>query len=104
MKRLISAVLAMSLLGATAAAAAPVNHGTPVQYRSDNYRHRDNGDNAALAAGIGFLALAAILSSQNNHQPDRWNDRNWDHSGYGYDRGNGNSYRGYDRGNDHRGW
>jgi hypothetical protein len=97
MKRLISAVLAMSLLGATAASAAPLNHGTQIQYRSDAYRHRDNGNGAAIAAGIGFVALAAILASQNNHEPDRWNDRGWDHRDYRYDRG-------YDRGWDHRGW
>jgi hypothetical protein len=98
MKRLISAVMALSLLGATAASAAPVNHGTQIQYRSDAYRHGDNGNGAAVAAGIGFLALAAILSSQNNHES--WNDRGWDHRDYRYDRG----YRGYDRGWDHRGW
>ena len=98
MKRLISAALALSLLGATAASAAPVNHGTQIQYR-DSYRHRGDDNGAAIAAGIGFVALAAILASQNNHDHDNWNyrDRSWDHRDYGYDRGYGNSYRGYDR-------
>lgn len=95
MKRLISAALALSLLGATAASAAPVNHGTQVQYRDSYRRHDDNG--AAVAAGIGFIALAAILASQNNRDRDDYRDRSWDHRDYGYDRGYSNSYRGYDR-------
>jgi hypothetical protein len=133
MKRLISATkgliagtLALSLIGATAATAAPAYYGTPVQYRSDNYRHRgDDGNNAALAAGIGFIALAAILASQNNHRDygrDDWNRRGYEQGygrdygqdygrGYGYgnstggyERGSGNSYGNYDRGYDRRGW
>jgi Ni/Co efflux regulator RcnB len=87
MKRLISSVLALSLLGATvatAANAAPVNRPIPVR----DYRHgNDNG--AAVAAGIGFIALAAILASQNNRDRDDWQyrDRNWDHRDYRYDNG-----------------
>ncbi|MGZ5921443.1 MAG: hypothetical protein ACXWLJ_01985 [Rhizomicrobium sp.] len=103
MKRLISAALALSLLGATAASAAPA-YGTQVQYRSERHRGGDNG--AAIAAGIGFVALAAILASQNNHRDydrddwgrrDRGYDRDYDG---GYDRGYGygNSYQGYNRG------
>ena len=96
MKRLISAALALSLLGATAASAAPVNHVTQVQYRSERHRGGDNG--AAIAAGIGFVALAAILASQNNHRDydrDDWGRRDRDDDrGYGY----GNSYQGYNRG------
>lgn len=97
MKRLISAALALSLLGATAASAAPVNHATQVQYR-DSYRHRGGDNGAAIAAGIGFVALAAILASQNNHRDydrDDWGRRDRDDDrGYGY----GNSYQGYNRG------
>jgi hypothetical protein len=91
MKRLISSVLALSLLGATvatAANAAPVNRPIPVR----DYRHgNDNG--AAIAAGIGFVALAAILASQSNRDHDNWNyrDRSWDYRDNGYNRG-------YDRG------
>ena len=99
MKRLISAALALSLLGATAASAAPVNHATQVQYRE---RHRGGDNGAAIAAGIGFVALAAILASQNNHRDydrdydrDDWGRRDRDYDrGYGY----GNSYQGYNRG------
>ena len=106
MKRLISAALALSLLGATAASAAPARTQiAPVDYRRQSYRHHDNGNGAAIAAGIGFLALAAILASQNNHDRDYgyYHDRNWRDRDYGYrnyDRGYGYSapYGGY------RGW
>lgn len=85
MKRLISAALALSLLGATAASAAPVRGPTPIDYRDHSYRHHDNGNGAAIAAGIGFLALTAILASQ-NHDRDDWYDRDRDYRyrGYGY--------------------
>jgi len=113
MKRLISSVLALSLLGATvatAANAAPVNRPIPVR----DYRHHDDGNGAAIAAGIGFIALAAILASQNNRDRDDWHyrDRGWDHRDYRYDRGYdnryygngyyGNRYDGYSRG--YRSW
>ncbi|HEY4275511.1 MAG TPA: hypothetical protein VGM68_08515 [Rhizomicrobium sp.] len=112
MKRLIASVLALSLLGttvATAASAAPVNRPIPVR----DYRNHDNGNGAAVAAGIGFLALAAILASQNNHERDYYyRDRGWDHRDYRdyryeggrYDRGYsyGNRYDAYSHGG--RGW
>ncbi|HXS06264.1 MAG TPA: hypothetical protein VN723_05685 [Rhizomicrobium sp.] len=108
MKRLIGAALALSLLGATAASAAPA-HGAlqQVDYRDHSYRHRDNGNGAAVVAGIGFLALAAILASQNNHdhdgwyrQDNGWRDRDYGYRDYGYrDYGYRNDgYRDYDRG------
>lgn len=81
MKRLISAALALSLLGATAAQAFPAHGGQPVDYRDHYYRHHDDGNGAAVAAGIGFLALAAILASQNNRDHDDWQYRDRD---YGY--------------------
>jgi len=117
MKRLISATLALSLLGATAASAAPVNRGTPIQYREDGYRHRGDGDGAAIAAGVGFLALAAILASQHRDH-DGWRDRDYDRGygdrgynngyggnsrGYGYNNGYGGYGRGYDNGYGYRG-
>ena len=101
MKRLISAALALSLLGATAASAASARAPiAPVDYRSQSYRHHDNGNGAAIAAGIGFLALAAILASQNNHDRDGryYHDRNWRDRDYGYrpyDQGYGNRGYGY---------
>src|SRR6185312_13083547 len=97
MKRLIGAALALSLLGATAASAAAAPNVAPralqqIDYRDHSYRHRDNGNGAAVVAGIGFLALAAILASQNNHDHDGW----YRHDGYWHDRDYG--YRNYDRG------
>ena len=81
MKRLISAALVLSLLGATAASAAPVNRPIPVR----DYRYHDNDNGAAIAAGIGFVALAAILASQNNHDRGDWyyreRDRGWNDRG-----------------------
>lgn len=109
MKRLISSVLALSLLGAsvaTAANAAPVNRPIPVR----DYRHHDDGNGAAIAAGIGFIALAAILASQNNRDRDDWHyrDRSWEYRDRGYDRGYYRDYR-YDNRYDayshgYRGW
>ena len=121
MKRLISSVLALSLLGATlasAANAAPVNRPIPVR----DYRTHDNDNGAAIAAGIGFVALAAILASQNNHDRDYgyyrdgyYRDRDWNDRGNWYyrdrdwrdrddDRGRyfDNRYDAYSHG--YRGW
>jgi len=110
MKRLISSVLALSLLGATvatAANAAPVNRPIPVR----DYRYHNNDNGAAVAAGIGFIALAAILASQNNHDRDYgyyndgyYRDRGWDHRDWRHDRGRyfDNRYDAYSHG--YRGW
>ena len=98
MKRLVSAALALSLLGATAAVADPYDHGNRGyndsygrQDRDGYHRDHRNNDGTAVVAGLSILALAAILASQNHHQ----------HRYYGYDRGYDN-YRsdynsGYDR-------
>jgi hypothetical protein len=107
MKRLISAAkgliagtLALSLLGATAASAAPINRGIPIQYRDNGYRHRGDDNGAAIAAGVGFLALMAILASQHRDH-DGWSDRGYGQGDWGRDRGydNDRGYGGYDRGN-----
>jgi hypothetical protein len=94
MKRLISATLALSLLGATAASAAPAYRGGAIEYR-DNYRHdADNG--AAIAVGVGFLALLAIMASQDHHRAydrDDWGRRyHGDDRGYWNDRGRGDGF------------
>jgi hypothetical protein len=120
MKRLLSATLALSLLGATAASAAPYGYGDQGysdgysnSYRDDGYRDRGTDNGPAIAAGIGLLALVAIMASQNHRhdgyrndwrddrrdgwrddrrggwRDDRrggWNDRG-DRWGHGYDRG-----------------
>src|SRR5262249_39513060 len=60
--------------------------------RDHPYRPRDKANGPAIAAGIGFLALTAILASQANHDHDGW----YRHDGYWHDRDYG--YRNYDRG------
>jgi hypothetical protein len=102
MKRLISATLALSLLGVTAASAAPYGYdrqgyGYDSQYRDSGYRSDNNG--AAIAAGVGFLALAAILASQNHR--DFYADRGY-RGGWHDNRGYGG--HDFDRGHDRRGW
>ena len=97
MKRLVSAALALSLLGTTAAVAAPYGNGN--FYNRDNYRGHGDGNGAAIVAGVGLVTLAAILASQHHHR--HWH-RGWygnDGYSYGYNGGYGytNSY-GYNGG------
>ena len=80
MKRIISAVLALTLMGTAAASAQPFRGGHDTNrgydrgyhdsYRGDyrgGYRgHNDGG--ALIGLGIGLMALAAIASS---HDHDR---------------------------------
>jgi hypothetical protein len=86
MKRLVSAALALTLLGATAAAAEPYDRGgqgyNGGYYNGyDNaYRGHDRDDNGAFVAGAGFLTLAAILASQHRHH--RYHS-GWYNRGYG---------------------
>ena len=97
MKRILSAALALTLLGSTAAVAAPYGHGSNGYSHSYNnsgsyrgydrgYRHHNN-DGAYVAAGLGIFALAAILASQNNDQ--RYDRRYDDRYNRGYDDGYG---------------
>lgn len=76
MKRLISAALALSLLGATAASAQPYRHG------GGHYRSHNGGNNGAaiLGLGLGLFALGAIAASS---QRDRYEDRYYDRYDYG---------------------
>jgi hypothetical protein len=60
MKRVLSAVLALSLLGTTAAYAGPRGHGG----HHGGWHHDHGGDGAAIAVGIGALALFGILAAQ----------------------------------------
>ena len=97
MKRLLSATLALSLLGGSAAVAAPYDHGNRGSNNgySSGYDNRDRGDNDrgrrgndGAAIGLGIFALAAILASQNHqHYNNGWynhdgRDNRGDH-GYG---------------------
>ena len=99
MKRLISAALALSLLGATAAQAFPAHGG--FDYRDRSWRHHDDG--GAIAAGIGLFALAAILASQQNRDHDDWQYRDRDYGYRDYDRRD-DDYRRYDQGYGDRGY
>jgi hypothetical protein len=96
MKRLISAVLGLTLLGTAAASAQPFygNRGGHDSYRGydrgyhDTYRgdyrgyRRHNDGGALIGLGIGLMALAAIASSQ-HHDRDYHNDYRGGYNGYG---------------------
>ena len=103
MKRLMSAALALSLLGGSAAVAAPYDHGGRGSYGNQGYyssyseRERRNDDGTAIVAGVGILALAAILASQHHNHDGRY-DRD---GGRGYDNG---GHRGYDNNYDRGGY
>ena len=107
MKRLISAALALTLLGTSAAVADPWGRhggGWGGHGRYDRgYRHGDNGAGLAIGLGIGLFALAAIAASQ--HDEDRYDNRGYGYDNrYGYDNGYGRSYGGYRGGyDDYRG-
>jgi len=104
MKKLVSAVLALSLLSATAASAQ--------SYRGrDTYSqsyHRSGNNGALVGLGIGLFALAAIAASQHHDRDSYAYDRNYDERdrynrsygypsyGYGQSYGYNQSY-GYDR-------
>ena len=96
MKRLASAVLALSLLGGTAATAAPYDrYGSGYGGSYDNhYRRHSSNNGAAVAAGVGLLALVAILASQQHH-------RHYHHGWYNRD---GYRYDGYNHGYDNYGY
>ena len=109
MKRLLSAALALTLLGATAASAQ--SYGRGGYDRGSSYRHGSHDNSGALIGlGIGLFALGAIVASQHNDR-DRYDDRAYQSSyapngyqngGYQNDyRGNYQNYRGngYDYGN-----
>jgi hypothetical protein len=94
MKRLISATLALTLLGATAASAD--SYGRGGYDRGYGHHHGDNSG-ALIGLGIGLFALGAIVASQ--HDNDRYDDRAYrnNYDGYGYRneyRGDTSDYRG----------
>jgi len=101
MSRLLGAILALSLMGGSAAVAGPYDHGgsgygvTSGYSHGDRgrgwYAHRDHGNNdgAAIAAGVGILALIAILASKDRHDDqqgayDRNGDQQYGASDDGY--------------------
>ena len=88
MKRLISAALALTLIGTTAASAQSYRGSAPAQ----NYSH-NNG--ATLALGLFALGGLAIIASQNNrnHAP-AYNQACSNNNRYGsyYNNGRSNGY------------
>jgi len=115
MKRLVSAALALTLIGTTAAVAQPYGYGnrwgSSHQYRGD-YRRGDNGAGLAIGLGVGLFALAAIAASQHHDRDYGYENRGYGGgygSGYGYgDRGYGGGYgyshRDYGNYGSYRGW
>ena len=111
-KRLVSATLALTLLGGSAAVAAPYDHGGNQgynggygnAYRGDNYRGHDGNNSGAIVAGVGILALAAILASQHRHHHYHygWYNGGGDGSSYNnrYYYGDGGRYGYYNGYND----
>ena len=80
MKRLISAALALTLLGATAASADSYGRGG----YDRGYGHGGHDNNGALIGlGIGLFALAAIAASQHNDR-DRYDERGYQSNYGGY--------------------
>lgn len=99
MKKLISAVLALSLLGATAASAQTYRGRDSY---SQSYRHSGHNDGAAwVGLGIGLFALAAIAASQHHDRDAYAYDRRYDERNR-YDRSYGYPSYGYDRSYDGR--
>ena len=96
MKKLIGTALILSMLGGSAAIAAP--------YGYVNRGHQTQDNSGAIVAGIGLLMLGAFLASQNDrhdyaYQPgyrdygpnhgwnQGWNrgwNPGWNDRGYGY--------------------
>ena len=112
MKRLVSAALALTLIGSTAAVADPYGHGRSGGYSNSyrgDYRRGDNGAGLAIGLGVGLFALAALAASQ-HHDYDRYDDRgygygnsNYAYGRYGYDNDRRRDYRNYNYGG-YRGW
>ena len=71
MKRFLSAALVLTLLGSSAAVAAPHGGfgGGRGGFGGGHYRHGGGGNGAALiAGGIGLFALGAILACVSSKQ------------------------------------
>ncbi len=102
MKRLVSATLALTLLGGSAAVAAPYdlggqrynggNQGYGNQYRGGSYYGHNGTNGGALVAGVGILILAAILASQHRHHHfhQGWYSRDGGRYDNAYNRGYSN--------------
>jgi Ni/Co efflux regulator RcnB len=92
MKRLLCAALALSLMSGSVAYAQPPggwghhdrDRGSDRGYDRHDYRGRHDDSGAAVAAGVGFLALIAILASQDRERRDAQYAPPPPPPGYGY--------------------
>lgn len=73
LKKLLGATLALSLLGSSAALAAPYGHGD-FGHRDFGHSYHRGGNDGALMAGVGLFALAAILATSQNHDQSYYDD------------------------------
>ena len=95
MKKLLGTALILSMLGGSAAVAAP--------YGTINRGHQAQDNSGAIVAGIGLLVLGAFLASQNNRQ-DYGYQRSYQSRGWDQDWNNGwNRNRGWSQ-NQYNGW
>lgn len=78
LKPILSAALALSLIGGTAAYADPY-HGPHYEHRGWGYheRHHDNGAATAAAVGIGLFALVAIAAANEHDREARAHERDY---------------------------
>ncbi len=75
MKRLISAAIALTLLGTAAASAQSYRHGGGYGHGggySRGWHGRGGNDGALIGLGIGLFALGAIAASSRDRYDDRY--------------------------------
>ncbi len=99
MKRLISAAIALTLLGTAAASAQSYRHGGGYGHGggySRGWHGRGGNDGALIGLGIGLFALGAIAASSQDRYDDRYEygpppppPPAYYGARYGYDRGYG---------------
>jgi hypothetical protein len=104
MKKIICAVLALTLLGSTAAEARDWGgwHGGGGRWHG-GWHHHGNAD-WAVGLGLGLFALGVIGAATSAHERDQYYrdrdayDRNYGYGGPGYDDRGAYDDRGYDNG------
>jgi hypothetical protein len=101
MKRLISATLAVLLLGSSVAMAQDYRGYAPDHraYSRSEYRGRDSNPMAAIGVGLTALGVFAAIASNHDYHPAYYNGGYYarDHGYAGYDMNRGYQYGGYRR-------